>query len=569
MLKQFILVWLILFVVYGFVQDAGYVTDYLGWQNRVAEGGLSGVFHTYDYPAQLQGYAFLMWLVEQMRSVSTWLVHAFNVTLFAGATVLLYQLVQKVLDDHLHPTSVYAAGIAAFLFALSPTNTEIMVWRVCQHYLVSLLVWLGTLLLLRLYLKNNTTKHLAWALLLQIVGLFCLELAYALPIAVLGLVCYYVFFLKAGTWKRAMLAFTTAAGLFILHLVLTRIVQGAWIGHYGADVATSQPISEIIAAPWRWILRAMLHYRFWPNDLRYGLTALLGNPVVSLSLYAIVAAALGRAVRIWMHLRKTAQAPPVWISLVLWIFLAGAGTAAVSQLYFLDLLLVSNDRLGALTILFVVAFIGTALSMLPRKLIMVVALPIILVNGFTHAIALSAWSSSQYILSELVSSVSDVLAEAEPTNNSKQTVYLLGYSRTFKGIDLLGDFREGHSALASYLASPVSGIDSSITSRIDFIDLAQFHQKNLSDKLKARWQKGSLIVALDARGSWLMYRDRGIKDRRDNTYNFDLKVNEWNVQIDWDKPPSLNSIFLYQENNRFVQLPYPVAGKSPQPLPAR
>lgn len=569
MLKQFILAWITLFVVYGFVQDAGYVTDYIGWQLRVSEGGLAGALHTYDYPAQLQGYAVLMWLVEQLRSVSTWLVHVFNTTLYAGATVLLYQLVLKVLDDHKHPTSAYAAGIAAFLFALSPSNTEIMVWRVCQHYLVSLLVWLGTLLLIRLFLQKNKTTYLTSAVLLQTLGLFCLELAYALPIAVLGWVCYYVFFLRSGTWKKALLAFGTSIGLVILHLLLTKYVQGSWIGHYGAEVATSQTFSEIISAPWRWISRAVLHYRFWPTEWRYGLTETLGNPLISLLLYGIVGLTLGRAIQVWLRLRGTMKAPPIWTSLLLWVFLAGAGAAAVSQLYYFDLLLVNNDRLGALTILFSVAFIGTLLSMLPKKLIMIAALPIILVNGYTHAIALNAWSSSQLVLTELTSSVTNVLAKAETTANTRLTVYLLGYSQSFKGVHLLGDVRENQSALSSYLHNPVSGVAKSITENVDFIDLSQFHQMELSDKVNARWQNESLIVALDAPGSWLMHNDRGIKSRRDDTRNFDLKVNEWNIQIYWDKAPPLQTIFLYQEDNKFIQLPYPIKGKSPEPAESK
>ncbi|MFK8055815.1 MAG: hypothetical protein AB8F78_06815 [Saprospiraceae bacterium] len=568
MWKLYALFWIILFVVFGLVQDAGYVTDYLGWQARVQEGGLQGALHTYDYPAQLQGYALLMWLIEQLRGVSTWLVHAFNVSLFAGGATLLFELVQKVLHDHNNPNSTLAAGLAAMLYVFSPTNTEIMIWRVCPHYFVSILVWLGTLLLLRSYVREGSKKHLASAMALQTVGLFCLELAYALPIAVFGWVAYYYFFLRSGSTRRAALAFGSSVALVALHLMLTKLVQGAWIGHYGADVATSQPLSEIIAAPWRWISRAGLQYRFWATPWKKWLTAALGNPVVSLALYGFVALLTGRAIQLWLRFRKTRQTPPAWTPLLLWVFLAGAGTAAVSQLYYFDQFIVDTDRFGALAVVFTTALIATGLSLIrKRALLTALAIPIILVNSLIFAKNLYTWTSSQAVLTGLSSSFSKILKEADLQKETPTTVYLLGYARTFNGVHLLGDNREGQSALAGHLASSVSGNDQLSQDQISFVDIAQFHQLSVTDSIKPRWENGKLIVVLDAPGSWLMYKDLGVKNRRDEDNQLDVHVGKWSIQVTWDSPPPANTIFLYQASDHFVRLPYPVAEKSPRPDP--
>ena len=556
MKKEYISIWILLFLLFGFVHNAGYVTDYIGWQERVIEGGFWGALHTYDYPAQLQGYALMMWLTEHMRSISPWLVHASSISLYAGGTLLLKNLVQSVLFDHGSKNHLWAGWLAAGLFALSPSNTEIVIWRVCPHYLISIIVWISSLLLLRTYLNSGKNSSLYWALGVQVIGLFSLELAYALPIAVLGWTTYYVFFLKTGTWRRAFIATLGAISLVALHLLLTKIVQGTWIGHYGADVATSQPLSEIIAAPWRWIMRSGFHYRFWSRAWKKGLTSYLGNPAVSLALYLIVALALSLAVKSWSRLRKTNQLPSTWTALLLWVFLAGAGTAAISQLYFYDHFPIENDRLGTLSIVFVAALIATLAASMPKKLGKPLGIIVIAISCIIQFRAINSWAESQHIITSLASSYTDRINEAIKLNKKPEQVYLIGYARSFKGVQMLADYRPGFSALAGYLSSSVSFPNTGMQQGVELVDVSQFHQLALTDKYKARWEDGKMYVALNAPGSWMMQKDLGVKNRFVEKYGYDLKVEEYRIVLSWETPPKKNTIFLYQEFDHFVRLPY-------------
>jgi len=566
MWKQYALYWLLFFILFGFVQDAGYVTDYLGWQTRVVEGGFLGAFHSYDYPAQLQGYAIMMWLIEELRSISTWLVHGLNVTLYVSCSFLLYQLVKQTLELHSANRANFAGQLAAGLFLLSPTNTEILIWRVCPHYLVSIIIWIGTLLLLKRYFGAKSNKPLWGALGLQLIGIFSLELAYALPIAIAGWACYLVFFNKTGSWRKALISFGTSTCLIVFHLLLTKAVQGTWIGHYGAEVATAQSFSEIIASPWRWIARAGVHYRFWSNELRFGVTKTIGEPIVSIMLYCAVLILLLKAVREWILQRNSDNTPPVWFALILWIFLAGAGTAAVSQLYYYDMLLVDTDRFGALTVLFTAAFIATLVSLSSIRASLFLGLVLISISGFLQWKTINNWAISQEILSSLSTSFSDVLAKAEQQGEHPEKVYLLGYARSYKGIHLLGDSRNNHSAFAGHLSSTVSEKQFNFNGDIKLIDISQFHQLDLLNKLNAEWGNERLYISLDAHGSWMTHNDLGITNRRNDMHGFRVLVEEYNIQIIWDTPPSSNTIFLYQINDKFVRLPYPLKGKSPEPL---
>lgn len=552
----YFIIWIPLFILFGFVQDAGYVTDYIGWQERVSQGGFLGALHTYDYPAQLQGYTLLMWLTEQLRSSSTWLVHALTISIYAGGALLLKTLIERVLQDHESQNYLWAGWLAAALFALAPGNTEILIWRVCLHYLVSIVVWLSSLLLLRTYLSAGKKSNLYWAMAIQVIGLFSLELAYALPIAIFGWTFYYVFFLKIGTWKRASVAALGAIILVMLHLLLTYIVQGAWIGHYGADVATSQPLSEIIAAPWRWIMRSAFHYRFWPNALKKGLTSYLGNPVISLTLYAIVALGLGLAIRNWSRLRKTHRAPRPSNALLLWVFLAGAGTAAISQLYFYDFFLVENDRLGALPIVFVAAFTATLATLIPKRLGITLGIIATIISGAVQVHTINVWAESQQTITNLCSSYSASINDAIGRNKKPERVYLLGYARSYQGAKMLADDRPDHSALSGYLSSSISAPYTGMQEGIELVDVSQFHQLSLTDKYKARWEDGKLYVALNAPGSWMMQNDLGISSRYNETYGYDLKVEQYRIVLSWETPPEKNTIFLYQVDNQFIELPY-------------
>ncbi len=556
MKKEYFLFYILLFILFGFVQDAGYVTDYLGWQERVLNGGFQGALHTYDYPAQLQGYALLMWFIEHLRSISSWLVHAFTITLYAGAALLIKTLVQLVLFDHGSKNYAWAGWVAAGLFALSPANTEIVIWRVCPHYLVSILVWLSSLLLIRSYLQSDKISWLYLALFIQVIGLFSLELAYALPIAILGFTSYYVFFLSLGTWKKAIGVTLGSIALVAFHLILTKLVQGSWIGHYGAEVATSQPLTEIIAAPWRWMMRSGFHYRFWARAWKKGLTAHLGNPIVSVALYSIVALALSIAIKRWSSLRKTYQSPPTRTALLLWLFMAGAGTAAISQMYFYDFFPVENDRLGTLAVVFIAAFIATISALLPKKMGITLGIVAITISAIIQFRTIDSWRESQRILTSLTASYSSIIDDATKKSGAPERAYLLGYARSYKGVQMIADHRPDFSALAGYLSSSVSAPFTVDRQEIELIDITQFHQLALTDKYKARWENDELYVALDAPGSWMMQNDLGVKNISNTRYGYDMKVEEYRIVLSWKNPPKKNTVFLYQEFDHFVRLPY-------------
>ena len=539
-------------VVYAGTLEAGYTVDYLGWYERVRAGGFAGAWSAYDYAARLEGYALLMWATVRLAAWSPLLVYGLAVGLYASAAASLAQFAETLFRAERVPRSGLYATVAGLLWLLSPVNTELIVVRVAPHYSVSALAWCAALLAAWGYLRTGARRYLLTAVGVHALSSFFLEFAYVLPLALVGLTAYarLRFGHGVGTgrpWGLLGASILVVAG----HLLLTRVTLGAWIGHYGAEVATAQPISETLAGPWRYLGRHLLLSRSWSWELRSGFNAWLASTPSLLLTYGAAAVAAFAALLTWRRGRD--EAHPAW-QLAVWLWLAGCGAAAVSQLYYFDLLSVHTDRMGALTGLFAAGGFAFACALLPRLLGLTLAGLALGGSVLLLREPLQLWRLNATLAERGVASL------AREAAGHTGPVYLIGYPSTAGGSWLFLDLDPHRAGLGTH----ADILHPEVAPRGPVYEIAQYNQQALTDSVSASWRDGHLHVSLHAPGAWWQRDDRGLTPYRNTVAGYRLEMHDWHFEVHFDRPPPRDAVFLYQRGPALRRLPYPAPG-SPQP----
>ena len=535
----------LLFAIYGPLARAGFVVDYIGWKERVEAGGFVGALTTYGFPAHLPLYALFMWGFEKLRLVSPWLVEATLCLLGGIAAASLARLVATEVARCGSTAPLLTGVLAGLLWAVAPGGTELFVLKVCPHYLLSGIYWTAGLYHFGRYLDRARRRDLVLVLVLQALGLVSLELAYGYPLALVafGLWRLAVPAAHRPAWRRLAVAVLGSLGLVALHLAATRLTYGAWVGHYGAEVATALPVAEVLAAPWRWLARALLYARYWSYDARVALASALATPVCLLALYA--AAALAAAVVARQRIRGRRSASH---AVVLWGALAGIAAAPVAPMYFFDLQWVEGDRLGALLTMFAVAAASTALGLLGRGGLLVGGGALLTCSGYLLSGPWRAWATADSVIDGLAASAR-AWREANP---HPDTVLLVGYVGNVRGAYALSDLQPRRSGLGSHLEAFYGEVDWPY-----FIEVAQFNQQTLADSVNQEWGNDRLYVSLGAPGAWWWRKQLGLTSYADTVHRLRVDKYEHHFEIHFDDPsrPPLPAWYQVGTHLRSITVP--------------
>ncbi len=247
-------------------------SDYVTAPALRSWGGLVRIWT--DLGATEQYYPLLhsaFWIQHRLFGDHPLGYHLVTLLLHAGSALLFALVLRRLLDQGTGSTDTGLAGrgypgaewLAALLFALHPVHVESVAWITEQKNTLSLVFYLGAVLL---YLQFDETRrprlHLA-ALALFAASLGCKTVAATLPAALLVILWW-----KRGrlSWRADFVpllpwfALGAAAGLF-----------SSWVereyGHaYGADFALSAAGRVVVAGRALWFYAAHL---VWPFGLNF------------------------------------------------------------------------------------------------------------------------------------------------------------------------------------------------------------------------------------------------------------------------------------------------------------
>ncbi len=348
--------------------NAGFVSDFLGWQAHYRDDSFWDFIKSYGYNGHQQVLQLINSSMYQVFGTAgiPWYILFCAAHTFNG--LLLYRFLLKITQLWGTRDGLWIAVTGTAFFLFSPYHPEVTVWRVCLHYMISAACLLGSLLLTIDYLERNNRRALWCAHGLMLLNLFTLELALVIPL--LTHAFCLTWWLTRPTRKNdqqpsinwsVLFRFMTLPqiGLWAFYFIFNKLTLGAWVGHYGVERHLKINYLQIFSNALKYEVKYPIFARHFAHPAKAKLFNALSEAHTVYWGYGILAALVLIAV---VFRNRLTPKFPIFVMLLGMGLLAALPTA---QLHFEWVQYNENDRYGYLTALFVLPALAILFSGLP------------------------------------------------------------------------------------------------------------------------------------------------------------------------------------------------------------
>ncbi|MBK7870654.1 MAG: hypothetical protein IPJ74_08215 [Saprospiraceae bacterium] len=509
----------------------GFVTDFIGWQARFDHATFIDILYNFSVPSLHQFsnlFFFLLYKWFDTSGLGWYLIftsaHAIN-------GFLLFRFSKILLDRFQSKHADFIAIGAAFIFLLSPYQTEAVVWKVCLNYLLVGMLMLSVLTRTLEWLENNKKRDLYLIYLFYLLSLFTLELSLMLPIISTTLLLFWTFSKNENALlKNRFLHLVLPQFAFIcVYFLLNRLSFGSWIGHYGAETHLKFPLFDIFGNYFRYLTKYFLFTRYFEHPVKEAI--FLAFSKKNILIPAVIGGFLTLIFYILFFKRLSLRLRVGgWALLTFFILLT-----PIINLYFYYLLHVENDRYGYVASLFFALFLAIFISFLP-KWGRFAALSIwLIISGFYLQKTNQFWSESTHIYNNLLNSFQW---------HNQDTAYILNIPDNYNGVlmfrDLSGKDRAFEDALQYIRRKPYHG---------KLYEVAQYNMTTPNDGVNVqRDSTGTIITTFNQWGTWWWWRGLGAGQYEKEHYTFETKGQSYELRFK-QKPD--NGVFIYQIGDKW------------------
>ena len=377
---------------------AGFVYDYLGWQKEYEQGTFADIINCFGYKGNHQFLHFVFYSFYKIFNIAGLPWYLFFTSLHAVNGYLLYRFMLQLSDYwKVNIPQIIALG-ATFIFLLHPYSVEPVVWRVCVHYLISMMQVMLVLILYLSYLQTGNRQHLYIGGLIYLVSLFTLEVSFITPV-VLGLAGLLIWW--TGENKRSIFKSTFYYGgmLFGLlggYLLLNKITLGNVVGHYGAQVHLRLDFLTMAATEFKYLVKHLFFARLYS----YNAKGLLFDKILSMPAVTFFITTLIISISV-LYFIKIKKLHPKWHLAFFGLMASILFVMPVSNIYFFHLHYGMNDRYSYIPIAFLVISVA-ALAAYGKKWISYSILALLLlISIYWQQRILSYWNQSTQVLQAL------------------------------------------------------------------------------------------------------------------------------------------------------------------------
>lgn len=377
---------------------SGLVYDFIGWQEQYDHGSWGDIIHCFGYHGLHQVLHLVFFSLYQLLKVNAFGWYIVFAIAHGGVVFLTYQWLVR-LQEAFGFKLFRGAAVAGALFVLfHPHSVEVVVWKVCIHYILSS-VWLLVMMTSYLnYTKTNHQRDLVVLLGCYLLSLFTLEISYVY-IAIMGLlILTYAVHRDSTTtfWHHMKKVILPMAAIFGGHLLLNRTVLGSWVGHYGADVHLSFNFINIITNEFKYLVKHLSLIRYGGFHLKVAVFDGMNHPAIG---RALLVGTIG-LIAFWaFRLRKFNTKTKIgfvgfWGFFIL-IF-------PIANLFFYHLLLAPNDRFGYVAMIPLALFILVLIDSIPTKFKYAVLGLWLISNAVFHQKISHTWRKSTIAFDSLI-----------------------------------------------------------------------------------------------------------------------------------------------------------------------
>ena len=525
--------------VYWPAREAGFVTDWLGGQERYETGTFSDALRSFDWVALLPvlfvtnftlfkvfGTAWLPWFL-----------------IFTGLHALngwqLYRLAGRLPGIGASgPNGPWIAPAVAALFLLSPYAAEPVVWKGCIQYLISLLFLLTALHQTLHFVEKPALRPALWTNGLFLAAIYLTEWNIIWP-------AIFVLFLLVVTYARGdWPQFGRRLGWLVLPQAamvagwfgLNKIYLGHWVGHYGSGTHLKLDIPAMLATEYKYLVKYPGFVRFFEHPVKERVFGWFDRPAVLWGTTAVLCLLLAA----WLVLFKKINARWQWAGFGLAAFFAAL--LPVANLYFYFLQWSENDRYGYYASGFFWLAAVLALAGLPRRVFRPVVVGFLAVSFIFLLKMTRTWGQAEDIYASLVQDFrwydrDEVIILASPDNLSGVSI-----------LRIIGQPCGFDEALALRRREPFKG---------KMWEVAQFNMETPNDgvkveKLDTDTSGMTYKVLFPQFGNWWFRNGIGAGDYETESYIF--RTREWHVETTLrEKRP--NRAVIYPVGGKWFEAP--------------
>ncbi|HEY3385953.1 MAG TPA: hypothetical protein VGK46_05550 [Saprospiraceae bacterium] len=389
---------LITLIVFYPTIGAGFVFDFLGWQRAYDNGSFADIIHSFGYKGNHQVLHFFFYSFYSLFHIKGLPWYLIFCSLHAFNAWLLFKWVTEINTRWNVKAPGLLIALLCILFLIHPYNVEPVVWKVCVHYLLSLTVVFGLLLLAPKYLHGGERKFLWLSLLIFGMSLFLLEISYVTPI-VIALYLLIEYFTSQTSQYNIRRAALLNGGMWVLlffGLLLNKWTLGAWVGHYGAAAHLNIDIIAMMSTEIKYLFKHLTDARYFSFKTK----ALIFDKILSTPELVFFMLTLFISIGLWYFIKIKKIAG--------WLHLSFFGLATsmlfvlpVSNLFFFHLHVGTNDRFSYLPLVFFLVGIMAILSKTPRWVWIPMMSLIILVQVYLQEKTITYWKQSTEVVHHL------------------------------------------------------------------------------------------------------------------------------------------------------------------------
>ncbi len=528
------ILWVVALLSYLPSIGSGFVYDFLGWQKEYSQGTFADIINCFGYNGNhqfLHLVFFSFYKIFHTQGLPWFLLFS---TLHALNGYLLYKVI-LLFDQQWNiriPAILAFAG--ALLFVLHPYSVEPVVWKVCVHYLLSLMAVLIILISFLAFLQTGERKHWWVGGIVFLISLFTLEVSFITPVVVMlcGLITWYIAENKKDVFRKAV---QFGGSLWLLlggYLILNKITLGSIVGHYGGDIHLKFDLLAIVSTEIKYLIKHLFYARFYTFKTK----GVLFDQILSLPEIAFFGMSILMALAIF-YLLKVKRLSGQWHLVFLGLSSSLLFVLPVANIYFYHLHIGMNDRYSYMPIAFLILAIIGLVSHIPKWISYSLIGLMLVFNIYFQQKTLRYWNQSTDVLTSL---------KEKFIWHDAPFVFVLNSPDNFNGIVMTSIINEpsGIEELIDYQTPrPFQG---------KMFDVFQFNMTTPSDGVKVEiLAPMQLKVTFNQWGNW--WHRNGIGGNTYENEYYKAETLEYPYLLTFKQFPE-GSVIIYQDGKDWKEM---------------
>ena len=485
------------------------------------ENGFAGYSQNYGFTSLYYFTHLVNIIFYKLLGTNTfyWLVlMIFLHSLNAYLCFILFKIYYK---KHLIENATLIAGIASFIFLISPFQSENILWAATLHYALCLLLFFGIGIYILSLDKIQSSFSYFIIFLGYITSLLTMEMALVFPFSWYLLKEGFQFDIRKTTFFKVWLGLFT---IIPLYFIATKLIKGHFIPHYSEVHLSNHGLVQYATQFLKYVSKTLFFTHF--SDHKNVIYTALESPLLLWIVWAIIV-----SISTIYFIKHPAKTKILLTLFVLSFFFL----MPVINMYFMVVHQYENNRLGYYFSIFLFQFFVFMVFQCKTYLRYLILVPYILICFyFTNIVSEDARDAG---------TIYKTCIQTFPHTKSG-IVYLTNLPNNFKGFYLFRNLDRFKEALAFFRDKNPMMIAIAGTSLLHFQD--SFRYEFFGDNI--------LRVGHTNYGDYFMKRNLGATNYSEKEFDFMVDEYSLNYQVHFKKPLELNDEILIFQRDRFIKI---------------